>query len=195
MKKILFTIVACLAFNTSFAQLEHFLIGVYSHDYDNAPLSYSAGTDPVIGNDTAFLKIFKEHNFNTIQVEYQLMPHYTYQPLNNTNPIYATQVPSKSFLDRADSLNLKIILSCPDIYVDRRFNKEYILDPLFSQYGFLKCLNGLNYYANHPALQGFAISDEPYKMHLHELHLIVNRLTITTNTCYDMLMWSLVMQI
>ncbi len=36
MKKILFTIVACLVLNTSFAQLEHFLIGVYSHDYDNA---------------------------------------------------------------------------------------------------------------------------------------------------------------
>ena len=169
MKKIIFTIAVCLVFNLSFAQLEHFLIGVYSHDFDNAPLSYSAGTDPRIGNDTAFLKIFKEHNFNTIQIEYQLMPHYIFQPHYNINPIYATQLPSKAFLDRADSLNLRIVLSCPDIYVDQRFTDEYILNPSFSQYDSLKCLYGLNYYANHPAIQGFAISDEPHKKHFHDV--------------------------
>ncbi|MBR6333469.1 MAG: hypothetical protein IKR77_03625, partial [Bacteroidales bacterium] len=76
----------------------------------------------------AFYQLFKDHGFNTIQIEYQLMPGSYY------NPHYVSSSPSKAFLDRADSLGLKIILDCPDIYVDRRKDTAYLNNPSFTQY-------------------------------------------------------------
>ena len=131
--------------------------------------SFTAGTDQIVGNDADFLSMFKEYNFNTIQIEYQLMPHFIYEPLSGTSPIYVSQSPSTSFLDRADSLGLKVILACSEMYVDRHYIKEYNNNPFFSQYNFFRCSNGLNYYASHPAIIGFDISDEPYRMHLHDV--------------------------
>ena len=76
MKKIvvlicLITCIACVK-----AQVNHFLIGVWSYSYDGASSNYHAGIQTNIGNSAEFISPFKEYNFNTIQVEFQLMPSY-----------------------------------------------------------------------------------------------------------------------
>ncbi len=78
-----------------------------------------------------------------------------------TNPVFAPDSPSKAFLDRADSLGLKIILTCPDLYVNQRLDSLYLQDSNYTQYDSTRSHNGLNYYGGHPALLGFAVTDEP----------------------------------
>lgn len=138
----------------TYAQTDHFLIGIWSFSHDNAASGYHAGINTTIGNSTEFYQLFKECGFNTVQIEYQLMPHYN-------NMQHASSNPSKDFLDRADSLGMKIILDCPDLYVDRRIDTMYELVSGFTQYNPTNSSNGLNYYGNHPAIAGFAVCDEP----------------------------------
>lgn len=154
MKKVVILFLTLFFFVRIVAQTDHFMIGVYSYSYDNASPTYHAGINTFIGNSSEFLNLFKEYNFNTIQVENQLMPEYT-------NPVFAPDSPSKTFLDRADSLGLKIILTCPDLYVNQRLDSLYLQDSNYTQYDSTRSHNGLNYYGDHPALLGFAITDEP----------------------------------
>ena len=123
----------------TYAQIDNFLIGIWSFSYDNASSGYHAGINTSIGNSTEFYQLFKDYGFNTVQIEYQLMPGSYY------NPQYVSNNPSKVFLDRADSLGLKIILDCPDLYVDRRKDINYVNNPSFTQYNQTNSNNGLNY--------------------------------------------------
>ena len=168
MKKLLFfTALFLFPFLSSYAQFDRFLIGVWSHSHDNATSSYHAGITTNVGNSAEFYNIFKEHNFNTIQIEQQLMPKYE-------DPVYSGSNPSKAFLDRADSMGLKVILSAPDLYVNRRNDTSYFQIPGFSQYNPTNSLSGLEYYGNHPAVIGFSVCDEPKPMHFEDISLYFN---------------------
>lgn len=153
--KVLLFLMCWMWHLAAIAQTDHFMIGIWSFSYDNASSNFHAGINTNVGNSSAFYQLFKDHGFNTIQIEYQLMPGSYY------NPHYVSSSPSKAFLDRADSLGLKIILDCPDIYVDRRKDTAYLNNPSFTQYNQANSINGLNYYGNHPSIIGFAVCDEP----------------------------------
>ena len=152
------------------AQTDHFLIGVYSYSLDGGSSDYHAGIQTNIGNSVEFISLFKEYNFNTIQVEFQLMPYY-----NPNFYIFASSSPSKAFLDRADSLGMRVILSCPDLYINKR-DTTYYHDSLYSQYNHTNSINGLNYYANHPALIGFSVCDEPRPYHFLDIKRYFNNI-------------------
>ena len=166
-KFLFFTILSLFPIIPIFAQIDRFLIGVWSHSHDKAPSTYNAGIHTNIGNSAEFYNIFKEHNFNTIQVEHQLMPKYK-------NPVYSSSNPSKAFLDRADSMGLKVILNTPDLYVNRRDDTSYFQIPGFSQYNHANSLSGLEYYGNHPAVIGFSVCDEPKPVHFDDIGMYFN---------------------
>ena len=142
-------------------QIDNFQIGVWSFSYDSASAGHHAGINTTIGNSTEFYQLFKEYGFNTIQIEWQLMP-------NFKNMHYASSNPSKTFLDRADSLGMKIILNCPDIFVYWN-DTMYYHDSLYSTYNATNSLNALNYYGNHPAVVGISVTDEPHHVHFADV--------------------------
>ena len=168
MKKIILIAIILFCSTILKGQTDRFMIGLWSYSYDGASSNYHAGIQTNIGNSAEFISLFKEYNFNTIQVEFQLMPSY----LPN-NYIYASTSPSKAFLDRADSLGIKIILSCPDLYINKK-DTMYNHDSLYSQYNHTNSINGLNYYANHPALIGFSVCDEPNPYHFLDIKRYFN---------------------
>ncbi len=143
------------------AQFEDFQLGIWSFSYDNASSGYHAGIKTNVGNSMEFYQLFKEHGFNTIQIEYQLMPDFG-------NKQYALSNPSKAFLDRADTLGMKIILNCPDMFVDWH-DTLYYQDSLYSTYNAANSYSALAYYGNHPSLIGFSVTDEPHHVHLADV--------------------------
>ncbi len=160
MKRYLILLILLIGYKVSYCQLNHFLIGIYSYDYDTSLTNhlgyFPSGTDPFVGNDIEFLRQLKNSNFNCIQIEKQLIGFYTSQP-----PRYAIDNPSKAFLDRADSLNIKIILTCPDLSIGW----------YSPSYNSVNSINGLNYYGTHSALLGFSVKDEPKKNNFKDINL------------------------
>lgn len=75
--KRLFVIISlfCFCFEAR-TQINDFQIGVWSFSYDNASQNHHAGINTTIGNSTEFYQLFKEYGFNTIQIEFQLMPEF-----------------------------------------------------------------------------------------------------------------------
>lgn len=149
MKK-LFVIIFLLLPVCSICQLNHFLIGIWSYDYDNNTWPIPEGTERAIGNDIEFLRQLKEQNFNCVNIESQLF---------SPSMQYASSTPSKSFLDNASSLNVSVILKCPDIFVEKQ-------NP---SYNSVNCNEGLTYYGNHPSILGFTIIDEPEPPHFNAI--------------------------
>lgn len=150
MKKVLIIIGLLLWTISSYCQLDHFLVGIWSYDYDNNPWPIPNGTDRASGNDIEFLRQLKNMNINCIHIERQL-----FQPSIQ----FASGSPSKLFLDNANSLNLKILLSCPDIHVNKTS----------SSYNSSNSNSGLNYYGNHPSILGFSVVDEPEPNHFNAI--------------------------
>ena len=141
MKKLLLLILfLALHFSNSYSQQNEFLVGIY--DYDAAGnYIYPPGTDPAVGNDLAFLTLLANQNFNFVEICQLVEP----------TKVYASSFPSRSFLDNAESLKLKVILDCPEIRVDRTI----------PSYNSAQSQQALNYYGNHPSLIGFSAGDEP----------------------------------
>lgn len=138
-------IILLLSFNffLSFAQFENFNIGIYTSDFDNNTYyGQPNDTDPLIGNDIKYLTSIKDKNFNLVLI----LSHLFYTNGINT-PQYVNSSPSKSFLDRCNDLQLKVLLQCPDVS--------------HKSYNSVNSLASINYYGNHPALWGIHISDEP----------------------------------
>src|SRR5690625_4199837 len=134
--KILFSLVISMIISTSlFAQYDQFYIGMGVYDFDHVSNTVAPGTDPIIGCDHEYLKDLSDYNFNLILPYHQLMKNPTKWVVDN---------PSKGFLDRANSLGIKVILNCPEISIWRKNST-----PVFNQ---TKCTNALNYYSNHPAV-------------------------------------------
>ena len=128
----------------SYAQYDQFYIGMGVYDFDNISNTVTPGTDPLVGCDYEYLKGLSDYNFNLIIPYHQLMK----------NPTkWASDSPSKSFLDRANSLGIKVILNCPGISIWRGNDT-----PTFNQ---TNCTNALEYYGTHPAVLGWHIVDEP----------------------------------
>jgi len=48
----------------TYAQTDHFLIGIWSFSHDNASSGYHAGIKTNVGNSMEFYQLFKEHGFN-----------------------------------------------------------------------------------------------------------------------------------
>ncbi len=142
MKKSILLVIVCLFTVQALSQYDKFMVGFYSYDYDYRYFYTEPGTDYVIGNDIAYLRLVKNMNITTINIAAQL-----YYPKQ-----YASSNPSKHFLDNADALGLDVILHCPDIDIDR-FNNPHYDETL--------CDEGLNYYGNEPSVLGFSIVDEP----------------------------------
>ena len=168
-KKILAFLSLCFIGLFARGQIDHFQLGIWSFSYDYSSSFFNAGISTTIGNSTDFLNLFKESGFNTIQVEYQLFK-------GPAGIQYASSNPSKSFLRRADSLGLKIVLSCPDLYIDRH-DTIYSIDSSHSQYDSIHSANALNYYANENALLGFSVSDEPHHFHFNDVGRVFSDIT------------------
>lgn len=127
---------------------------MYTYDYDNYPtyINYRyvpipPNTNRLVGHDTVYLSQLKGWNFNFVLIWNQLV-------LLDT--VYASSSPSKSFLDRADQLDLKVILRSPGNCILTKTNPTY--NSTLSD-------SAVNYYGNHPALIGWTIVDEPDTTH------------------------------
>lgn len=154
-------------------QLDHFLIGITSYDCDSSlkpyvdPRYIPQGTDENVGHDMEFLRQLKSYNFNFIHAMNQLIGHRKDLPI-----YYVSSTPSKAFLDRADSLGLKILLNCPELMVD---TFRHLYNPLAGQ-------TAVNYYGSHPALLGFCAKDEPSKIYFPTIATIFSTIARYNNT-------------
>lgn len=157
MKRLLLFIAFIAISYTANCQYNNFYIGMGVYDFDNPTYgSVPSLTDRSIGNDLGYLLILKEQNFNLILPYHQL-----YKPSYK----YVSGSPSLGFLDRAESLGIKVIVNCPELNVNKSIPSAYN-----SSMG----LNALNYYGNHPAVLGWEIVDEPSKNHFSLIHDISN---------------------
>lgn len=152
MKKIYILFLLVLLSNLAKTQEKKFFIGIGVYDFDYA--SYAIpGTDISEGLDYNYLKTLSDQKFNLI------LP---YHNLLKCPTKWVTIVPSKGFLDRAELLNLDVILNCPEVNID------WYLDPGLS-YDYNLCQSGLQYYGNHPAVIGWHVIDEPSQPKFNEI--------------------------
>ncbi|MCO6461146.1 MAG: T9SS type A sorting domain-containing protein [Saprospiraceae bacterium] len=145
-KGFIFLIISILSTNKIVSQYNQFYIGIGVYDFDNITNTAYSVFDPIIGCDEKYLQSLLDFNFNLILPYHQLMKNPTKWVVNS---------PSKDFLDRANSLGIKVILNCPEISIWKK-NLMPIFDSVLSEMA-------LNYYGSHPAVIGWHIVDEPSK--------------------------------
>ncbi|HOK37954.1 MAG TPA: T9SS type A sorting domain-containing protein [Bacteroidales bacterium] len=152
MKKLYYLFLLILISNFSHSQEKKFFIGIGVYDFDNA--SYAIpGTEITEGLDYNYLKTLSDQKFNLI------LP---YHNLLKCPTKWVTTLPSKEFLDRAELLNLDVILNCPEV------NINWYLAP-GSSYNSTLCQSGLQYWGDHPAVIGWHVIDEPSQPKFSEI--------------------------
>ena len=154
--KILLILLFGILINNVNGQIDKFYISMWSNEHKEYTICTPEGTDPLVPNDFMFLKQLKDLNFNLVHIYAQLTGYSgmgtkidgVIYPIRYSR-VWASDIPSLEFMDNAQKLGMKVLLSCPEMFPrDFSYNSSLVSE-------------ALNYYGNHPALLGFNIYDEP----------------------------------
>lgn len=139
------------------AQWDKIYFGMYCYDFDNPNFvqqnRFPFGTDPNEGNDIAYLKGISDYNFNLVLPVRQLI-----QPTPSCVDIATGQGPSKTFLDNAHCLGLKVLLNIPEKDQGKNGNPPPCPGTIQDRIN-----AAVTYFNDHPSIIGYGVSDEiPY---------------------------------
>jgi hypothetical protein len=138
-----------------------FIIGMYTHDYDIENEVYVSDLDYFtkeefekynvisVGNDDRYLQYLSDYNFNCILPHHQLK-----KPEFQTVDSNSTDRPDRSFLDRALSHGLDVIIVAPGIDLGVS-STSFDYDPEAA-------VETIKYFDGHPAISSYHIYDEPH---------------------------------
>lgn len=152
-------------FCVSFLQaqkLDKFYVGIYTMDYDSpqAGTCQHPNNAASQGHDWQYLSTLQADNFNCIVPWHQYL-----KPTLQ----YAVNQPDTSFLGRAHSLGLGVILTIPENH-----HRKAVNIPVPTPYDQATHLQALAYYGKHPAVLGWHVSDEPGNQHFETLQKFVS---------------------